>query len=95
MKSFQGVNILFVLLINALDDRTGHSRFYIPAAKVENYNVMIDGSNFSDQPIKNDIKSYENIRKITTGQGNDYTTGCFLDYNYFKKTLYNDGNEFK
>ena len=34
--------------------------------------------------INNDIKTYENIRKIATGQGNDYTTGCLLDYSYFK-----------
>ena len=46
---------------------------------------MIDGRNFFDQPIKNDIKTYENIRKIATGQGDDYTTDCLLDYNYFKK----------
>ena len=39
---------------------------------------------FFDQPVKNNIKTYENIRKITTGQGDDYTTGCLLDYNYFK-----------
>ena len=37
-----------------------------------------------DQPIKNDKITYENIRKITTGQGDDYTTGCLLDYAYFK-----------
>ena len=56
-----------------------------PTAIVEDYNVMIDGSNFFDQPIKNDINTYENIQKITIGQGDDYTTGCLLDYNYFKK----------
>ena len=41
--------------------------------------------NFFDQPINNMIKTYENIRKITIGQGDDYTTGCLLDYTYFKK----------
>ena len=45
---------------------------------------MIDGKNVFDQPI-NDVKTYENIRKIATGQGNDYTTGCLLDYPYFKE----------
>ena len=45
---------------------------------------MIDGKNFFDQPVKNDKVTYENIRKITTGQGDDYTTGCLLDYIYFK-----------
>ena len=46
---------------------------------------MIDGKNFFDQPIKNDKVTCENIRKIVTGQGDDYTTGCLLDYTYFKK----------
>ena len=45
---------------------------------------MIDGKNVFDQPIKSYIKTYENIRKIKTGQRDDYTTGCLLDYNYFK-----------
>ena len=44
---------------------------------------MIDGRNFFDQPIKNDIKA-ENIQKITADQGDDYTNACLLDYNYFK-----------
>ena len=46
---------------------------------------MIDGRNFFDQPIKNDLKIYDNVRKIAKGQGDDYTTGCLLDYPYFKK----------
>ena len=45
---------------------------------------MIDGKNFFDQPVKNNEVTYENIRKIATGQGDDYTTGCLLDYIYFK-----------
>ena len=46
---------------------------------------MIDGKNFFDQPINSSAKTYENIRKITIGQGDDYPTGCLLDYTYFKK----------
>ena len=46
---------------------------------------MIDGKNLFDQPINSNIKTYENIRKIATGQGDDYTTGCLLDYSYFKE----------
>ena len=46
---------------------------------------MIDGKNFFDQPINSDLKTYENIRKIATGQGDDYTTGCLLDYSYLNK----------
>ena len=44
---------------------------------------MIDGRNFFDQPIKNDLKTY-NIGKIATSEDDDYTTGCLLDYSYFK-----------
>ena len=45
---------------------------------------MIDGKNFFDQPVKNNKVTYENIRKIATGLGDDYTTDCLLDYIYFK-----------
>ena len=44
---------------------------------------MIDGKNFFDQPINRDFKTYENIRKIATVKGDDYTTGCLLDYPCF------------
>ena len=46
---------------------------------------MIDGRNVLDQPINNMNKTYENIRKVATGKGDDYTTGCLLDYCYFKE----------
>ena len=45
---------------------------------------MIDGKNFFNQPVKNDKVTYENIRKVATGQGDDYTTSCLLDYTYFE-----------
>ena len=44
---------------------------------------MIDGRNFFNQPIINYLKTYDNIRKIAKGQGDDYTGGCLLDYPYF------------
>ena len=47
---------------------------------------MINGENFFDQPIKNNKITFDNIRKIATGQGDDYTTGCLLDYPYFANT---------
>ena len=46
---------------------------------------MIDGRNFFDQPIKNYLKTYDKIRKIATGQGDNYTTGCSWSYPCFKK----------
>ena len=54
------------------DSRIGRSRYYLPSTKLEGYNFMIDGENF-DQPIRNDIKTYDIIRKIATGQADDYT----------------------
>ena len=83
--SFQGVNRLFVLSFENEDDRTSHSTYYLPKVEIKDYNVMIDGRNFFDQPINSMTKTYENIRKIATGQGDDYTTGCLLDYSYFKE----------
>ena len=80
--SFQGVNRLFVLAFENDMQRTSSKRYFLPNVVIKNYNVTIDGKNFFDQPIKN--KTYENIRKIATGQGDDYTTGCLLDYIYFK-----------
>ena len=45
---------------------------------------MIYGKNFFDQPINSNLKTYNNIRKVGTGQEDDYATGCLLDYIYFK-----------
>ena len=44
---------------------------------------MIDGKKFYDQPINDFIKQYDEVRKVSAGQGDDYTTGCLLDYAYF------------
>ena len=82
---FQGVNRRFVLSFENEDDRTSHSTYYLPKVEIKDYNVMIDGRNFFDQPINSMTKTYENIRKIATGQGDDNTTGCLLDYSYFKE----------
>ena len=46
---------------------------------------MTDRRNFFDQPVKNGERTYNNIQKITNSQGEDYTTGCLLDYPYLKK----------
>ena len=83
--SLRGVNKLFVLAFENDTQRTSKRRYYILNVEIKNYNVMIGGKNFFDQPVKNDKVTYENIRKITIGQEDDYTTGCLLDYTYFKK----------
>ena len=69
------MNGVFVLAFehdNDNDQRISNKRYYIPNVEIKDYNVMIDGKNFFDQPVKNDKVTYENIRKIATGQGHDY-----------------------
>ena len=83
--SFQGVNRLFVLAFEDDNGRESLKRYYLPTVEIKDYNIMIDGINFFDQSIKNDIKTFDKIRKIATGQGYDYTIGCSLDYPSFKK----------
>ena len=61
-----------------------HTKYWLPTKEVKDYNVMIDLQNIFDQAVRNDLRTYKNIRKIAIGQG-EYTTGCLLDYNYFKK----------
>ena len=84
--SFQGVNRLFVLAFENDDDRTSDDEYYLPTVEMKDYNIMVNGESFFDQPIKNNKVTYDNIRKIATGQGDDYKTGCLLDYPYFANT---------
>ena len=63
-----------------------YKKFFLPRVKIDNYNVEIDVRNFYDQPINNSIKQYGEVRKISTGQDDDYTTGFLLDYSYFRKS---------
>ena len=80
---------MFVLACDntASDNQVSHDSFkkyFLPRVKIENYNIEIDGRNFCDQPINDLIKQYDEIRKISTRQRNDYMTGCLLDFAYFK-----------
>ena len=84
--SFQGVNRLFVLAFENDDDRTSSEEYYLPIVEIKDYNIMINGENAFEQPIKNNKVTYDNIRKIATGYSDDYTTGCLLDYPYFTDT---------
>ena len=71
---FQGVNRLFVLAFENDAQRKVHSGYYLPNVEIKNYNVMITGENFFDQPIKDNKVTYENIK----------VAGCLLDYTYFR-----------
>ena len=74
--SFQGVNRFFVLAFENDNDRTSDDEYYLATVEIKDYNIVINCENFFDQPIKNNKITYDNIRKISTGQGDDYTTGC-------------------
>ena len=65
-------------------ERDSHRKYFLPIVDIANYNVLINGRNFYDQPINDQIKKYDEIRKIPTGKGDDYTTGFLLHYQYFK-----------
>ena len=62
--SFQGINKLFVLAFENDNHRISNKRCCIPNVAIKNYNVMIDGKNFFDQPVRNDKVTYENIKKL-------------------------------
>ena len=83
--SFQGVNRLFVIAFEGDVQRIVHTGYYLPDVEIKDYNIMINGENFFDQLIKSNKITYEN-RKFATGKGDDFTTGCLLDYSYFADT---------
>ena len=72
---------MFVLAYNNTDgnanqvERNSHRKYFLPRVDVINYNVLIDGRNFYDHPINDQKKKYDEIKKIATGKGDDYTTG--------------------
>ena len=86
--SFQGVNRLFVMAYNSVDGpptRNGQRKYYLPRIDLNEYNVIIDGRNFYDNPIESNIEKYRELIKVMIGKGEDYTTESLLDFNYFDK----------
>ena len=83
--SFQGINTLFLFLFENDAQRISNKIYYLPNIEIKDYSVMTYKSKVFDQLVKNDKTTYENIRKITTGQGDDYTNACLLDYHFFRK----------
>ena len=91
-SSCQGMNRWFVLAYKGDANRVtadSHRRYFLPRVEVKNYNIEFDGRNCYDQLINNQktndlIKQYDELREVSTGQGDDYTSGCLLDFDYFK-----------
>ena len=65
------------------EDTKVHTGYYLPTVEIKYFDVMIDRKDFLDQPVKRDMRTYDNVQKIATGQGDDSTAGCILDYNCF------------
>ena len=87
-SSFQGVRRLFVLAsfiaagaANGETDIRSNKKNFFPRGEIKNHYVSINRRAFYDQLINDLIKHYDEVRKVLTGQGDDYTTGC---YAYFK-----------
>ena len=60
--SFQGLNRLFVLLFENERDRIVQTGYYLWKIKIKDYNIVIDEKNFFDQPVKSDMRTYDNIQ---------------------------------
>ena len=66
-------------------NENSYKNYFLPRLKIKNYNIKIDGRRFYDQSINDLIIQYDEIRKISTGEGDDYTIGCLLDFAYLEK----------
>ena len=80
------VNRLFVFSFprnNNTDSRYYLSNYYVPKARINDFNVLIDGKGFFDLSVKNEEEAYKKIIEISSN--NDDTTGNLLDYAYCKK----------
>ena len=82
--NFQEVDRLFDLSFENNTIRPGYTEYFFPKVEVKDHSIFIDEINILEQPIRNNIKSSENIRKIAAGQDH-YGTGCVLDYLYLRK----------
>ena len=70
---------------NNIITEEAYRKYFLSRLKIENYKIEFDARIY-DQPINDSIKQYNEIWKISTGQGDDYTTGCLLDFACFQKT---------
>ena len=91
-SSYQGDKRLFVLAYYHTEGDNqvfidSSKNYFLARVKIKNYNIEIDGRNLYDQSINDSIKPYDEVREISTGQHDDYTTGCLLNFAYLKKKL--------
>ena len=91
--SFQGVNRLFVLAFdntvngNNIVERGSHRKYFLPRVDITKYNVLIDSRNFYDQPISDQIRKYDEVRKLALGKDDDYTKDVYQITNILKSII--------
>ena len=79
------MNRLFVLVYDNTEngnnrvERDSHQKYFLPRVNITKYNVLIDGRNFYDQPVFDQIRKYDEVRILTTEKGEDCTTGSLMD----------------
>ena len=69
------------------DSVDSFKKYFLPRVKIENYNIEIHGRNCYHQPINDSIKQYDEIEKVSKGEGDDHTTNFLLDFDYFEKKI--------
>ena len=77
---FQRLNGLFVLTFQNKPDKREHPRYNLPKVEIKDYHIIINGRNIFNQPVKNNIWTYENIREISICRGDDHKTDCLLKH---------------
>ena len=67
-----------------VSDRTVHTEYFHRTVEIKDHKIMVNGQNFLDQPVRNNLRTYDSIQKIATDQRDDYTSRYLLEYSYFK-----------
>ena len=75
---------VFILSFEDNAHRISYKQYFLLTVEIKDYNIMTNGKKFFDQKVKNDLKTNHSLRKFAASLGDDYTTGCLLDYKYFK-----------
>ena len=70
-----------------------NKNYFLPKGEIKNYNVLIDGRNFYDQPINDLMKQYGEVTKVSTDYGDYHTTGCLLDYPFI--VIFNEKDKYE
>ena len=83
-SSYEGIKRLFVFSYDVTDKYgatvDSHQKYLLPRVNNENYHIEIYGRNLYEQPVNDLIRQYDEVRKQSTGQDDDYVTGCLLHF---------------